>query len=140
VTMTSGATFLVDLSGTSPGSGHGQLLLSGAGASINLGGANLATTLGYMPGSGDSLTIIAGGPVAGTFANAQAGHPFAIGSFGGTMYNAFATYNPNSVVLSGFTPVPEPVHILCLAGMAGAFFSWRRKRKQNRACDGAARH
>jgi hypothetical protein len=116
------------LNGTSPGSGHSQLLLSGAGASINLGGANLAPTLGYMPGGGDSLTIIAGGPVTGTFVNAPAGQPFFVGTFGGQSYSAFLTYNASSVVIGSFTPVPEPVHILLLAAGAGTVGWWRRRR------------
>ena len=127
VTMTSGSTFSVQLNGTAPGSGHDQLLLSGTGASINLGGANLLASLGYAPSAADSLTIIAGGPVTGTFVNAPAGQPFVLGLFGGQLYSALLTYNPNSVVIGSFAPVPEPTCILAISMIAvGAVWTIRK--------------
>jgi large repetitive protein len=130
VSMSSGSTFSTELNGATAGNGYSQLLLSGSGASINLGNANLATTLGYMPNGSDVLTIIAGGPVTGTFANAPGGELFFVGTFGGPFY-AVVTYSSNAVMLSGFTPIPEPAHLLAAAGAVGFAGWWRRRQKGN---------
>jgi fibronectin-binding autotransporter adhesin len=125
VTLTGGSTFLVELNGPTPGNGpnnHDQLNLTGGG-SISLGGATLAGTIGggYTPAPTDQLFIINGGAVTGTFAN---GSTVNLGSF-----NAQIVYNPTSVVLTGFLPVPEPAHLLLLCGgAAGALGWWRRRR------------
>jgi hypothetical protein len=49
-------------------------------------------------------------------------------NFGG--YTGTITYNPTSVVLSGFTPVPvpEPACVLAVCGAAAGVAAWRRRR------------
>jgi fibronectin-binding autotransporter adhesin len=130
VTLNSGSVFAVELNGPTPGNGpnnHDQLNLTGGG-SVNLGGATLTVTLsnGYVPAnmtSGDTLTIITGGPVSGTFAN---GNSIVINGF----YPATIQYGSNSVVLQ-FQPVPEPAHALLFA--AGAAGLWRLRRRRRAA-------
>src|SRR5439155_1283824 len=60
-------TFNVDLNGTTPGTGHDQLAVTG---NIDLGGAHLGGTVGAGVHIGDRFTIIttAGGLVSGHFA------------------------------------------------------------------------
>src|SRR5439155_1464209 len=60
-------TFNVDLNGTTPGTGHDQLAVTG---NIDLGGAHLGGTVGAGVHIGDKFTIIttAGGVVSGHFA------------------------------------------------------------------------
>jgi hypothetical protein len=72
--------------------------------------AALAGTIGYVPQPTDVLTILSvpSGSVTGQFAGGTA---FTLGGFNGTIQ-----YTPTAVVLTGFTPVPEPVHVLLLCG------------------------
>jgi autotransporter-associated beta strand protein len=131
VTFSSGSAFAVALNGPTPGNGannYGQLNLTGGG-SANLGGATLLTNLGYAPSAADSLSIITGGPITGTFINAPNNTPFPIGSFGGTTYTATITYGATAMVVSNFQPVPEPAHLLALAaaGLGVACFVRRRR-------------
>jgi hypothetical protein len=52
-------------------------------------------------------------------------------NFGG--YTGSIVYNPTSVVLTGFQPVPEPAHVLALCGAAAALGWWRRRRARTAA-------
>src|SRR5205823_11219269 len=128
-----GGRFLAELNGTSQGTTYDWLSSTGA---VNLGNsvAVLSTTLGYAPSAADSLTIISGTALTGTFANAQPGGQILAGSFGGQLYAATVNYTPTSVILTGFQPVPEPVHMLLLCGgVAGAVGICRRKRNPARS-------
>lgn len=67
LTLDTGATLLVSLSGTNAGTSYNQLNVQGAVAILN---ATLAMTLGYTPVLGDSFIIIhnaGGSAVSGTF-------------------------------------------------------------------------
>jgi hypothetical protein len=119
-----GSIFLVDLNGaTTPGTNYDQVLASGTGTAVTLNGASLTGTFGYSPQSTDLLTIISApnGSVSGQFASGTA---FSFGGYSGTIQ-----YNPGSVVLTGFTPVPEPAHVLLACGAAAGFGWWRRRRR-----------
>jgi hypothetical protein len=74
LTLDSNSTFAAELDGTAPGNGttgFDQVVASGP---VDLGGATLSATIGggYIPTSGDQLTIIqnnSGSPITATFAN-----------------------------------------------------------------------
>ncbi len=126
VTLASGANFAVDLNGATVGTTYSQLNLTGGG-SINLGNATLVTSLGYAPAPGDSFTIITGGTVSGIFNGLTSGSMVPLGTFQGTPYSGYITYNSTSVVL---TPVPEPMGILAACAEATGILSlWRRRRR-----------
>jgi autotransporter-associated beta strand protein len=123
-----GGTFRAKLNGTSAGTGYDQLQVNGT---LSLGAAvtQLATTLGFAPSAGNSLTIIQGGTVdAGRFVGLPDNTQFVVGTFAGTPYFATIHYTTNSVFLNSFAPVPEPVHLLLVGGIAGLAWRWRRRR------------
>jgi hypothetical protein len=122
VTMNSSSTLFVEINGpTTPGTDYDQVNLTGGG-SIDLGGATLTGTFGYTPQSTDSITIITGGPVLNQFAG---GTTFNFGGYTGTV-----SYPGNAVVLSGFTPVPEPGGVLLACGAVAGLAQWRRRRSR----------
>jgi hypothetical protein len=112
----------VELNGpTTAGTDYDQLNLTGGGT-IDLAGANLTGSIGYAASSGDSITIITGGTVLNQFAS---GSTFNFGGYTGTI-----SYPGNAVVLSGFTPVPEPGSILLSCGAAAGLAGWLRRRRR----------
>jgi autotransporter-associated beta strand protein len=121
VTLQSGSSLFVTINGnTTPGTDYSQLNLNGTGT-IDLGGANLTGTFGYLPNSIDQITIITGGTVSGVFAGNTT---FTFGGFTGQIQ-----YNGNAVVLTGFTPVPAPTLVLLTCGgVAAGVSGWRRRR------------
>jgi autotransporter-associated beta strand protein len=121
-TFNSGSTFSVKLNGTTAGTQYDQLRTTAAGTAVTLTGAALTGTFGYAPQPTDALTVVStpGGTVTGQFAG---GTSFAFGGYTGTVQ-----YNPDSVVLTGFTPVPEPAHVLLVCvGAAAGLARWRRR-------------
>ena len=86
-----GAAYQVELDGTTAGSGHDQLDVSGT---VALGGATLNATLGFIPTGGDSFTIIANDGadlVIGTFSGLPDDSIFTISGFLSTTTAAQAT-------------------------------------------------
>ncbi|MCB1486878.1 MAG: autotransporter-associated beta strand repeat-containing protein, partial [Bauldia sp.] len=81
VALAAGATFAIELAGTSPGvGGHDQVKVTGT---VNLGGATLDGDVlpGFVPSVGDSFTIIdndGADAVAGTFAGLAEGDYFVL--------------------------------------------------------------
>src|SRR5207248_538654 len=123
-----GGVFLAELNGTGQGTTY-DWLSSGGAVSLGNNVALLSTVLGYAPATTDSLTIISGTSLTGTFANAPAGQVRLIGTFNSQNYAGLVTYTNNAVILSGFQPVPEPAHVLLLCGgLAGAYRLWGRRR------------
>ncbi len=55
--LTAGTTLAMELNGTTPGSGHDQLVINGNGV-VNPGGASLSLSLGFTPAAGSVFTII----------------------------------------------------------------------------------
>ena len=134
VTMNAGSNLNLLIRGAAPGSGHGQIDLTGGGSiAIGNGVANLVLSANTTAlNAATSITLIQGGPVTGTFAGLPNGAMFAIPNAASTTNPYYLTtifYNPTSVVLSGFTPVPEPLHILAFGGLAAGGFGWLKRRK-----------
>jgi autotransporter-associated beta strand protein len=110
VTFGSGATFAVELNGTSAGSGYDQLsVIVGA---VDLGSATLDISLGFVPMVGDAFRIInksSPGAIVGTFAGLPQGSTVVVG---GTQFKIDYTGGTgNDVVLTvssqvGQRPVP----------------------------------
>jgi hypothetical protein len=98
-----GTSMVFDLGGTSAGVTYDRLTLPGG----NFDGVKL--DVGFVNGfqnsikDSDSFTIITGNNFNGTFSN-QSGNILTVGGLG--TFNIVR--NNNSVVLSGFVPVPEP--------------------------------
>lgn len=132
VSLSSGATFAVDLNGPAVGSGHDQLNLGTVGR-IGLSGATLAPTLGYAPAPTDTLEILFGvgsGQIIGTFANAPAGEFLTVGTFQGITYEARAVYTDTSLTLTDFriSGVPEPSGLALGTLAVAALWRYRRRR------------
>jgi T5SS/PEP-CTERM-associated repeat protein len=133
VTMASGSFFTLGINGNTPGNGttnYGQINLAGGG-SIALGNAGFFSGLGYSPAPTDVVTFITGGPVTGTFLGAPNGSQVFVGAFAGQNFGATINYTANSVFLNNFVPVPEPLHILAIGGLAAGGFGWWKRRKKS---------
>jgi MYXO-CTERM domain-containing protein len=137
LTLQPGSNFLVDINGTTPGTGYDQLNVTGT---VMLNGSNLVVTVGGTLNIGDTFTIINNNgmdAVVGMFAQgttvSSGGNIFTIDYAGGT---------GNDVVLTT-TATPEPSTWIggALAVAALAFTQRRRLRKLiplRRACAGQA--
>jgi hypothetical protein len=91
LTQTAGGSVSVELRGTTPGSGHDRLAVTGA-VSLN-GTLNVTLIGGFVPESGDTFTILtSGSAVTGTFAAVNPPGPFTV------------MYLPNAVVLGVASP------------------------------------
>jgi hypothetical protein len=124
VTMAPGSNFFVTINGpTTAGTDYSQLNLTGGGM-IDLTGATLSGAIGYAAQPTDMITIIAGGTVNNQFVN---GSVFNFGGYTGTI-----SYSSNLVVLTGFTPVPEPGLVLGACGAAAGIAGWGRRRRSSK--------
>ncbi|MBL8384216.1 MAG: hypothetical protein JNM90_14140 [Burkholderiales bacterium] len=118
----------VDIGGTVAGTGHDRVTVSG---SVLLAG-QLVPLLwgGYVPGPGDSYTILTAQAVSGGFGNLVGGRVFfAGGSFG-------VTVTSSSVTLGQFVaaPVPEPqAWALLAAGLVLVRLAHARHAQRRRA-------
>jgi len=132
VRLSAATTFDVDLNGTTAGSGHDQLAISGV---IDLNNATLAASLGssFSPQEDDVLTIVqnnGGSAVTGQFAGLPQGTAFMIGAT--TAYINYFGGNGNDVVIQ-FAPVPEPGTLLLITGLALAAGRAGRRRAFRRS-------
>jgi autotransporter-associated beta strand protein len=128
-TFTGGA-YAVALNGTTAGTGYSQLAVTGA---VNLGATTqLVPTLGFNP-TGSSLSIITGGSVTGTFAGLPNNGTVLVGTFSSQLYAATIQYGTGTVVLTNFTPVPEPALLLAVCGAAAGAAGWWRRRGRSPA-------
>ncbi|MBM4070658.1 MAG: hypothetical protein FJ271_17140 [Planctomycetes bacterium] len=76
ISWNSATTYFVELNGTTPGSGHDQLNVTGT---VSLGNATLAGTVGFSPALSNNFVIIqATGNISGSFGNtfSQSGNTF----------------------------------------------------------------
>jgi fibronectin-binding autotransporter adhesin len=108
--------FVVQLNGTTAGSGYDQLNVIGT---VNLSGATLSGTLGFSPALGTSFTIInndGADPITGTFAGLPegssvvlSGQSFQISYVGGTGNDVVLTVAaPNLTVNNAVAPSVNP--------------------------------
>jgi hypothetical protein len=125
--LSAASIFEVDLNGTTPGTGHDRLTVTGP---VELLGGTLKLKLGggYAPADGDRLMIIDNDGidlVTGTFAGLEQGAAFPLGDR--TAYIDYRGGTGNDVVIQ-FTPVPEPAGIVAFAGLVAAVAGYRRRR------------
>jgi fibronectin-binding autotransporter adhesin len=107
----------------------------GANFVLNGNGENFSTT--FLPGQPYSFQIATGTTV--TPFNITNPSQFSVSGFSGG-FPGFAAVqwqsgfggNANTVYFN-FTPVPEPLHILLVAGVGAAGVTWYRKRRQAKA-------
>ncbi len=141
LTLTAGTTLTTKLNGTTFGTQHDRLTVTGAANVVSLAGASLSTNLGYDPAVNDRLFIIdnqTNNPISGTFASLPAdgstfqttnpgtGHTFTATIFYSANTSTSSLSGGNDVVLV-FTPVPEPASLLVF-GAFGLFAAGRARR------------
>jgi hypothetical protein len=141
--LSPGSTLAAEINGTTPGTGHDQVNVTG---SVALGGATLSVTLGFSPAPGNTFTIIANDgadAVSGTFSGLAEGAGFNVG--GTTFVISYVGGDGNDVVLTAATvvtaiPVPVPTlprlfAILLGVVLAGAGFLQLRRRRHRQAVE-----
>jgi hypothetical protein len=113
--------FDFDLGGLGQGTTYDHLIIPN-GTDLNGVTADVLLFGGFIPGITDTFTIMTGNNYHGAFANDVGGKIFAPG------YGAFTvTYSTTSVVLGGFTPIPEPSALISTgAGLAWLLYGRRR--------------
>jgi hypothetical protein len=105
-------------------------LLSVTGAASLEGKLSIALDAGFLPASADTFTFLTAANISGTFSNATDDSRLftsdGLGSF-------LVSYDPDSVSLSHYVPIPEPsaVCLLLLTGTAAAFRRRRGVQDQN---------
>ena len=100
---TGNPTFLVQLNGTTAGSGYDQLSTSGT---INLTGATLSGFVGFTPTNGSTFTIVnntGGSAITGTFSGLAEGATVSLS--GWSFKISYLGGSGHSVVLTAGTPV-----------------------------------
>ncbi|GAC1575376.1 MAG: hypothetical protein NVS3B24_03920 [Candidatus Dormibacteria bacterium] len=92
-----GSNLNVNLRGKTPGGAAGYSQLNSGGPVDLTGAPNLNIFLNYSPAGGDSLTLVQGSSVVGTFAGIPQDAVIPVGS---PQYPAQVHYNSNSLVLT----------------------------------------
>ncbi len=130
LTLSLGATYLVDLNGTAVGAQYDQTNVSGA---VGLGNATLSLNLGFTPVTSDPFTIINNDgtdAVTGTFNELAEGAIFT--ADGQTFTISYLGGDGNDVVLTSVVPEPA-TWVLLSAGIAFVALSVRRRRRISEA-------
>ena len=132
VTLAPGANFLVDINGTSPGTGYDRLVVTASGNNqFVITNSNLVVTVGTTLSVGQTFLIgqrIANQPITGQFAQGSS----VVGSDGTVFSVSYTGGDGNDIVLTVVAaPVPEPSTwmggALAIAGLA--FTQHRKLRK-----------
>lgn len=122
VSFSAASTFAVELNGTLPGTDHDQLDMSGNSLDL-LNNPDLAVTLGYTPGLGDTFVIVTGlsgfdPDVHGIFNGKPDNSVFSVGST-----QLKIDYGLSTITL---TVVPEPAAI-GMIGIGMLLYALRRR-------------
>ncbi len=130
VTLNANTTFAVELNGTTPGSGHDQLNVTGT---VNLGGSILSVVQGFTPVIGDAFTIVNndgsdavigtfnGLPQGAVFTNSAA--QFSISYTGGDGNDVVIYRGLPSVRLTGITPLANGVKQIQGLGLSNSTYT-----------------
>lgn len=113
------ASLAIEIGGLTQGTDYD--LLSIGGSAILNGELLVSLYGGFTPDAMDTFTILSGGTVTGTFANALA----QVNVAGGGTFDV--TYTSTSVILGNFNAVPEPssVSLLLLSSLGAVLFRRR---------------
>lgn len=138
VSLNGNTTLAIRLNGSTAGSGYDQLRVDGT---LNLNNAVLDLSLGYSPGGGDLLFILnktSAGAIPDTFFNRPEGSTVTVGGYTATLsylgdFDSNTVGGGNDVVLSNFTPVPEPSSLLAVTAGGWASFLLARRRNRTRS-------
>lgn len=132
LSLSIGATFGLELAGTTAGTGYDQMIIGG---DLSLGGSTLFVSLSFSPTDGDLFTVLlnnGGNPVTGTFSGLANGDIFTVGPqsfqisyFDDASTGAFETSGGNDV---SFKAVPEPGAAVSLLSGLGILLGLRRRR------------
>ena len=123
LTLTLGATYLVDLNGAAVGTEYDQTNVTGL---VNLDNATLSLSLAFTPAGATTFKIInndLGDPVNGTFNGLAEGATFSVG--GQTFTISYVGGDGNDVVLN---VVPEPAIWAFLIAGCPALVAFRRRK------------
>jgi hypothetical protein len=112
VSLDPGGSFDVEINGTTPGTDHDQLRVTGANRIVSLNSATLNTTVGYVPAHNDFYVIIdnvdSSSMIAGTFDGLNEGDSLTVGDelffvtyMGGTDNNDVVLTNQKLVTVAG---------------------------------------
>ncbi len=128
LTLTMGATYLVELNGTAVGTQYDQTNVAGL---VSLGNSTLTVSLGFTPANGTMFTIInndLSDPVTGTFNGLAEGAQFTAG--GETFQISYHGGDGNDAVLTAVAAVPEPAtwKMMCIGTTLLVAFQWYRRR------------
>ena len=132
LSLTSGATFALELAGTTAGTGYDRMIVGG---DVSLGGATLSLTVSFSPTNGDIFTVLLNNGVnsiGGTFTGLAnealinvGGQDYQISYFDDASTGGFETSGGNDVSL---LVVPEPATAISLLGGLGLLLGLRRRR------------
>lgn len=129
--LASGSIFLAEIGGTTQDIQYD--FLSNNGATTLGGSLEVLLMGGFVPTNLQSFTILSDtGPLSGAFADVANGGTLTTGDGLGSFtvnYGPGSNLGSNLVVLSNFTPVPEPGTMLLTASVAAGAWPFRRRRQ-----------
>jgi hypothetical protein len=133
LTLTSSSVLVFEIGGTNAGADYDRLNVAGA---TTLGGT-LTLTFAYEFQSSvtnaNTFTLLNAGTISGSFLNVANGQRLAtLDNFGSFQvnYGSGSAFAPNLLVLSAFTPVPEPATYALFGVGLAALLALRRRRQR----------
>jgi autotransporter-associated beta strand protein len=119
LTLASGSTLALDINGGTPGTGYDRVFVNGT---VDVSGATLAVTQGYVAGNGVSYTLIvndAADAVTGTFSGVGEGATFNAAGNGTTLSASYTGGTGNDLALS--VSLPPTVTAVSSSSANGAY-------------------